>query len=71
MGAVLYAPGMAHCAAEVRTAPAPKASTASTHGERGLLAKDFQGFEPFELQGFAFPCEAFELLVLLSEGVEV
>jgi hypothetical protein len=49
--------------------PAPAPSQPAPEG--GLFAEDFQGFEPFELQGFAFPCETFELLVLLSEGVEV
>ncbi|MET4144502.1 hypothetical protein ABIB45_001407 [Arthrobacter sp. UYCo732] len=46
-------------------APAPNPSSA------GLLAEDFQGFHPFEFQGFAFAGEVLEFFVLLGQGIEV
>ena len=36
-----------------------------------LLAEDFQGFHPFEFQGFAVCGEVLEFFVLVGEGVKV
>ena len=50
-------------------APAPKPPL--TPHQRMLLAEDFQGFHPFEFQGFAVCGEVLEFFVLVGEGVKV